>query len=66
MMAVMQLSYISMLGLKDINPCFYALRNLMYVNGVSYYQFNNNDNKYLIDPYSPTQAKAIRLSSLYF
>lgn len=37
MISVVQISYLSLLSLTPMNPCFKALSSLRYVNGISYY-----------------------------
>lgn len=58
MISVVQISYISLLSLTPMNPCFKALSSLRYVNGISYY-YSSED--YMEDPYTPNGFKGIYL-----
>ena len=63
MMAVIQISYLSVLMLSSVNPCFKALSKIWFVNGINYYQFVGN---ILKDPYITNEMKGISLYSRFF
>lgn len=44
MMAVVQISFISLLSLSQMNPCFAALSSLKFVNGYNSLNYNNHLN----------------------
>lgn len=59
----MQISYLSLLTIKEINPCFKALTNIWFINGFNYYALTKN---YLMDALSPIKIKGIFLYSQFF
>ena len=61
MMAVVQVSFISLITLQSINPCFRALASLWLVNG--YNLLSPND--YLEDPHTSEQPKGVYLFSRF-
>ena len=61
MMAVLQVSFISLITLQEMNPCFQALSSLYLVNGYNSVSSNN----YLDDPRTPIQPKGIFLFSRF-
>jgi hypothetical protein len=63
MMAVIQISYLSLFTLSNMNPCFNALSNIWFVNGFNYFSFSKG---LLKDQLSPIQAKGINLYSRFF
>ena len=62
MVAVVQISYLSLLTLPSLNPSFKALTNMWFVNGFSYFSLSKN---YLKDTFSPLQAKGVFLYSRF-
>ena len=61
MMAVVQISFISLITLSQVNPCFAALSSLKLVNGYN----SLNQSNYLEDPLTPTSPKGIFLYSRF-
>lgn len=62
MMAVMQMSYMSLMTLSSMNPCFKALSKLEFVNGFNYFSLSK---QYLLDQDTPASVKGLKLSSLF-
>lgn len=62
MMAVIQISYLSLLGLPILNPCFSALTNIWFVNGFNFFSLSR---KHLLDKFTPTQIKGMLLYSRF-
>lgn len=62
MMGVIQISYLSLLCLDSMNPCFKMLANIWFVNGFNYFSLTKN---YLTDVNSPIQIKGIFLYSRF-
>lgn len=60
MMAVVQISFFSLVTLSQLNPCFAALSNLQFVNG--YNSLNRNP---LHDQLTPIQPRGIQLFSRF-
>lgn len=58
MIAVVQISFFSLMSLTDINPCFAALASLKYVNG-----YNNLGGDIINDSFTPGQIRGISLYS---
>ena len=58
-MAVVQISFFSLVTLTQMNPCFAALTSLKLING--YNSLNHRD--HLEDPFTPTSPKGIFLFS---
>lgn len=56
MMAVLQVSFLSLITLSQMNPCFSALTHLWFVNGFNYFSLTKD---YRYDSASPIQAKGI-------
>lgn len=61
MMAVLQISFLSLMLISDVNPCFQALANLWLVNGYN----RINASHYLQDQLTPIPPKGIYLYSRY-
>ena len=61
MMAVVQISFLSLITLSQVNPCFAALSSLKLVNGYN----SLNQSNYLEDPLTPTSPKGIFLYSRF-
>jgi hypothetical protein len=60
MMAVIQISFFSLVSLSQLNPCFAALSSLKLVNG-----YNSLNNDHLKDQLTPTAPKGIFLFSRF-
>lgn len=60
MMAVVQISFFSLLTLTHLNPCFAALSSLKLVNG-----YNSLNKNHLEDELNPAQPKGIFLFSRF-
>lgn len=60
MVAVVQISYLSLLALSSMSPCFRALSNIWFVNGFSYFSLSKG---HLLDPHTPLPVKGIYLYS---
>lgn len=60
MVAVVQISYLSLLALSSMTPCFRALTNIWFVNGFSYFFLSKG---HLLDPHTPLPVKGIFLYS---
>lgn len=60
MMAVVQISFFSLMTLSQLNPCFAALSSLKLVNG-----YNSLSKNRLEDPLNPIQPKGIFLFSRF-
>ena len=60
MMAVIQISFFSLLSLSNMNPCFAALSSLKLVNG-----YNSLGGNHLADQLTPNQPKGIFLFSRF-
>lgn len=60
MMAVVQISFFSLVTLSQLNPCFAALSSLKLVNG-----YNSLNSNHLKDPLTPTSPKGIFLFSRF-
>ena len=56
MMAVVQISFVYLLSLSEMNPCFKALSNLKFVNGFNYFSLSKG---YFTDPETHLAAKGI-------
>lgn len=61
MMAVVQISFFSLVTLSQLNPCFAALSSLRLVNGYN----SLNKSNYLQDPMTPISPKGIFLFSRF-
>ena len=61
MMAVLQVSFIGLISLTDMNPCFSALFSLYLVNGFNSVSGHNS----LEDSLTPYQPKGIKMFSLF-
>lgn len=61
MMAVLQISFFSLMTITQFNPCFSALVNLFLVNGYN----KIASTSHLADPNAPIQAKGLRLFSQF-
>jgi hypothetical protein len=61
-MQVIQIVYLSLFALDDLNPCFTALKNMWFVNGFSYYSLTKD---HLIDPHTPNKIKSLRFYSRF-
>jgi hypothetical protein len=59
MMAVIQISFFSLITLSQVNPCFAALSNLRFING---YNLKSN---HLQDPLTPAEPKGLFLLSRF-
>lgn len=62
MVAVVQISYLSLLTLTSLNPSFKALSNMWFVNGFSYFSLSKD---HLKDAFSPLQVKGLCLYSRF-
>lgn len=62
MIAVVQISYLSLMSLSSMNPCFKALTNVWFINGFSYFSLSKG---YLMDLYTPLQVKGVHLYSRF-
>jgi hypothetical protein len=60
MMAVVQISFFSLVTLSQLNPCFAALSSLKLVNG-----YNSLNHNHLADQFTPTKPKGIFLFSRF-
>lgn len=60
MMAVVQISFFSLVSLSQLNPCFAALSNLLFANG-----YNSLHHNHLQDQLTPIQPKGIQLFSRF-
>lgn len=60
MMAVVQISFFSLVTLSQLNPCFAALSSLKLVNG-----YNSLNHNHLADQLTPTNPKGIFLFSRF-
>ena len=60
MMAVVQISFFSLVSLSELNPCFAALSNLYLVNG-----YNQLHKTQLQDPLTPIPPKGIGMFSRF-
>lgn len=60
-MAVVQITFFSLLTLASLNPCFAALTSLLFVNGYN----NLNHSNHLEDPLTPVSPKGIFLFSRF-
>lgn len=58
MIAVVQITYLSLITLSKLNPCFKALNNIWFVHGFNYF---HSFKKYLMDSSLPIQFKGIGL-----
>ena len=63
MMAVVQISHLSLITLDNLNPVFKALANIWFVNGFNYFSMSKN---YLLDSSTPIKVKGIYLFSYFF
>ena len=61
MMAVIQVSFVSLISLEEMNPCFQALSSLFFVNGYN----SISDESYLEDSRTPIEPKGIFLYSRF-
>jgi hypothetical protein len=61
-MAVIQISYLSLITLSSINPCFNALSNIWFVNGFNYFSLFKG---HLRDSDTPLEVKGINLYSRF-
>ena len=59
-MAVLQITFFSLITLSQMNPCFSALSYLWLVNG--YNSLNHNN---ILDSLSPIQIKGIKMFSRF-
>ena len=50
MMAVIQITHLSLLTLDNLNPIFKTLANVWFVNGFNLFSISKS---YLLDPYTP-------------
>jgi hypothetical protein len=62
MMAVIQISYLSLITLSSLNPCFNALSNIWFVNGFNYFSLFKG---HLRDSDTPLEVKGINLYSRF-
>jgi len=60
MMAVLQITFFSLITLTEMNPCFSSLSYLWLVNG-----YNSLQNNPLSDPLIPNQVKGIQMFSQF-
>lgn len=63
MMGVIQISYLSLMCLTQMNPCFKALTNIWFVNGFSYF---NMDKTIIYGQTLPGQILSLHLYPLFF
>jgi len=62
LMAVIQISYICLVTLCPMNPCFKALTNMWMVNGFNHFSLTK---AHLLDPRTPLYVKGISLYSRF-
>jgi uncharacterized membrane protein (Fun14 family) len=62
-MGVVQISYIALVTLCPMNPCFKALTNMWFVNGFNHFSLTKG---HLMDPLTPLFVKGISLYSRFF
>lgn len=62
-MAVIQITYLSLLTLSSMNPCLRALANIWFVNGFNFFSLSKG---HLLDPHTPLSVKGIYLYSRFF
>lgn len=64
MMAVIQISHLSLITLPVLNPCFKALSNIWFINGLNYFLFSS-PKSHMKNPNIPNQIKGLALNSLF-
>lgn len=62
MMAVVQISYLSLLSLDQLNPSFRALSKIQFVNGYNYHYLSKG---HLFDQLAPVQVKGMYMYSYF-
>lgn len=62
MMAVIQVSFLSLLNVSEMNPCFKALSGALFVNGLNLFSFSKD---HLLDPFTPIPVKGVGLYSRF-
>lgn len=61
-MAAIQISFLSLLNVSEMNPCFKALSGALFVNGLNLFSFSKD---HLLDPFTPIPVKGIGLYSRF-
>lgn len=61
--SVVQISYIALVTLCPMNPCFRALTSMWFVNGFNHFSLTKG---HLLDPLTPLYVKGVSLYSRFF